>query len=99
MLSTQARVFTRSVTLSSVAPAAERRPARLVTHGNVTWVHADEAMAAPTVTFPLPESIEGDLFLIVEEGDNQPLPIDKATHPPAVRTRCDCSGAPICHCG
>ncbi len=79
VLSTQARVFTRSVTLSSVAPAAERRPARLVTHGNVTWVHADEAMAAPTVTFPLPESIEGDLFLIVEEGDNQPLPIDKAT--------------------
>ncbi len=79
MLSTQARVFKRSVTLSSVAPAAERRPAQLVTHGNVTWVHADEAMAAPTVTFPLPESIEGDLFLIVEEGDNQPLPIDKAT--------------------
>lgn len=79
VLSTQARVFRRSVTLSSVAPAAERRPARLVTHGNVTWVHADEATAAPTVTFPLPESIEGDLFLIVEEGDNQPLPIDKAT--------------------
>ncbi len=79
VLSTQARVFKRSVTLSSVAPAAERRPARLVTHGNVTWVHADEAMAAPTVTFPLPESIEGDLFLIVEEGDNQPLPIEKAT--------------------
>ena len=79
VLSTQARVFKRSVTLSSVVPAAERRPARLVTHGNVTWVHADEATAAPTITFPLPESIEGDLFLIVEEGDNQPLPIDKAT--------------------
>jgi hypothetical protein len=79
VLSTQARVFTRSVTLGSVAPAADRRPARLVTHGNLTWVHADEATAAPAVTFPLPESIEGDLFLIVEEGDNQPLPIEKAT--------------------
>jgi hypothetical protein len=79
VLSTQARVFTRSVTLGSVAPAADRRPARLVMHGNVTWVHADEATAAPTVTFPLPESIEGDLFLIVGEGDNQPLPIEKAT--------------------
>ena len=31
VLTTQARVFRRSVTLSSVAPAAERRPARLVT--------------------------------------------------------------------
>jgi len=79
VLSTQARVFRRSVTLGRVAPAAERRPARLVAHGNVTWVHADETTAAPTVTFPLPESIEGDLFLIVEEGDNQPLPIDKVT--------------------
>jgi hypothetical protein len=79
VLTTQARVFRRSVTLNSVAPAAERRPARLVPHGNVTWVHADETTAAPTVTFPLPESIEGDLFLLVEEGDNQPLPIDKVT--------------------
>lgn len=79
VLSTQARVFRRSVSLNSVVPAAERRPARLDPRGIVTWVHADEATAAPTVTFPLPESIEGELFLIVEEGDNQPLPIDKAT--------------------
>lgn len=79
VLSTQARVFRRSVTLSSVVPAAERRPARLDPHANLTWVHADEATAAPSVTFPLPESIAGELFLIVEEGDNQPLPIDKAT--------------------
>jgi hypothetical protein len=79
VLSTQARVFKRSVTVGSVSRATERIPARLISHGNVTWVHADEAMAAPTVTFPLPESVEGDLFVIVEEGDNQPLPIDKVT--------------------
>jgi hypothetical protein len=50
-----------------------------VTHGNATWVHADQDMAAPTVSFSVPPSVEGDLYLFVDEGDNQPLPIDKVT--------------------
>jgi hypothetical protein len=43
------------------------------------WIHADEAMAAPPMTFAVPHHVDGELFLIVEEGDNQPLAIDKAT--------------------
>jgi hypothetical protein len=76
VLSTRARVFRRSVTLSSVEPAAERRPARLVRHDGAAWTHADEALPAPSLTFPLPVSVRGDVFLLVDEGDNQPLPID-----------------------
>ena len=72
-------MFRRGLSLAGVVPAAERRPPRLVTHGAVNWVHADTATAAPPVTMPLPESIEGDLFVLIEEGDNQPLPIEKAS--------------------
>jgi len=50
-----------------------------LTHGTASWTHADPATAAPAVTLPLPESIDGDLFVLLEEGDNQPLPIEKAT--------------------
>jgi hypothetical protein len=79
VLTTQSRVFRRGLTMASVVPAAERRPARLATHASVNWVHADTATAAPAVTLPLPESIDGDLFVLIEEGDNPPLPIDKVT--------------------
>jgi hypothetical protein len=34
---------------------------------------------APALVFSLPESRRGDLFLLIEEGDNQPLPIEKAS--------------------
>jgi hypothetical protein len=80
VLTTRARVFHRTVTLSSVAPAAERQPARLVNRGSVTWTHADEDTAARPLTFELPDSsLDQDLYLQIDEGDNQPLPIDKAT--------------------
>lgn len=79
VLTTRARVFERAVELSSVAAAAERRPARLVRHDGAKWTHADEALAAPSLMFPLPAAFNGDLFLLVDEGDNQPLPIEKAT--------------------
>lgn len=79
VVTTQARVFRRTISLNRVEPAAERRPERLAEHDRATWVHADELTAAPAVSFALPESVDGAWFLIVEEGDNQPLPIAKAT--------------------
>ena len=80
VLTTKARVFERTVTLSSVAPAVERRPARLVQRGTVTWMHADQDTAAPSLRFDLPDSsLDQDVYLLIDEGDNQPLPIDKAT--------------------
>ena len=80
VLTTKARVFQRTVTLTSIAPAVDRQPARLVQRGAVTWTHADQDTAAPPLTFELPDSsFAQDLYLLIDEGDNQPLPIDKAT--------------------
>jgi hypothetical protein len=79
VLTTQARVFQRSITLGVVTTASDRQPARFVERGAMTWAHSDQETAAPSLTFPLPDSSNGELFLVVEEGDNQPLPIDKAT--------------------
>lgn len=79
VLTTQSRVFRRALSLVTVVPAAERRPARLAAHATANWTHVDPETAAPALTMRLPESIEGDLFVLIEEGDNQPLPIDKAS--------------------
>ena len=78
-LTTRARVFKRTVTLGTLIAATERQPARFISHADHLWVHADEATPAPGLTFSMPESIGGDLMLLVEEGDNQPLPIEKTT--------------------
>ena len=79
VLTTQSRVFRRGVSLAGVVPAAERRPARLATHASLNWVHANPETAAPAVTLRLPESVDSELFVLIDEGDNQPLPIDRAT--------------------
>lgn len=79
VLTTRARVFSRMATLAVSMPAADRQPARFVPLSSKPWLHADEATAAPSLTFDVPERPGGELFLVVEEGDNQPLPIDKAT--------------------
>ena len=79
MLTTRARVFKRTLTLGTLVAATERQPARFISHADHLWVHADEGTPAPGISFVMPESLNGDLMLLVEEGDNQPLPIEKAT--------------------
>ena len=79
VLTTRARVFERTVTIGMVVPAQERTPARFQRLDGARWTHADEATAAAPLSFALPDSRRGDLFLLIEEGDNQPLPIEKAT--------------------
>lgn len=80
VLTTKARVFQRAVTIGSVVPAGERQPARFVRRGEATWTHADQDVAAAPLTFGLPDSaLDQDLYLLIDEGDNQPLPIDQAT--------------------
>ena len=78
VLTTRARVFKRTVMLGSTSTATERQPERFFTYATLPWVHADDAVAAPSLAFNLPESIDRELLLVVEEGDNQPLPIEKA---------------------
>lgn len=79
VLTTRARVFRRTATLGVAIPATDRQPARFAQLATVPWVHADESVSAPPLTFAVPSRFTGDLFLVVDEGDNQPLPIDKAT--------------------
>ena len=80
MLTTKARVFQRTVTIGTIEPATERREARFVRHGGATWIHANQDLPAPALSFTLPDSaITEDVFLLVDEGDNQALPIDKVT--------------------
>jgi hypothetical protein len=79
VLTTRARVFKREATLGVVTAATDRQPARLNMLETKSWIHADEAVGAPSLTFAVPDRVNGDLFLIVDEGDNQPLPIEKAT--------------------
>jgi hypothetical protein len=80
VLTTKARVFQRAVTIATISPASERQPARLVHRGDATWTHADQDSAAPPLTFSLPDSaLIEDVYVLIDEGDNQPLPIDKVT--------------------
>lgn len=79
VVTTRARVFQRAVTLGVIVPPADRRPAEFSRLDGATWTHADQSTAAPPLTFALPDARRGDLFLLIEEGDNQPLPIEKAT--------------------
>ncbi len=80
VLTTKARVFQRTVIIATVSPASDRQPARLVHRGNATWTHADQDTAAPPLTFSLPDSaVVEDVYVLIDEGDNQPLPIDKVT--------------------
>lgn len=79
VLTTRARVFQRTVRFGTLTAPTERQPSRFISHAQHSWVHADEATPAPSITFIVPESIIGDRMLLVEEGDNQPLPIEKAT--------------------
>ena len=79
VLTTRARVFQRTATIGYVTKSTSRQPAQFVPLESKSWVHADEGMTAPAITFAFPERTNGAMFLIVEEGDNQPLPIERAS--------------------
>ena len=77
---TRARVFSRSVTIAALVPPTPRyRESRLITLSTHAWSHADEESAAPALTVDVPEERAGEIVVLVDEGDNQPLPIEKAT--------------------
>ena len=78
-LETRTRVFQREVTLAELVPANEReREPRLRTLGGARWVHADQASHPVPLVFDVPERRRGDLILLIDEGDNQPLAIERA---------------------
>ncbi len=79
VLTTGTRVFTRQVAAFvrwDPQPGRERVGARRI--ASATWAHADPEEPPPHVTFELPPLETADLVLIVDEGDNAPLPIESA---------------------
>ncbi len=79
VLSTPARVFAREVRLvevptASLEPRGDREPGER-TVDQADWRHADPEIPAPALTLDLPSSPGTRFELLVEEGDNAPLPL------------------------
>ena len=80
VLHTDARVFDRQVALEMLPPAdADARSRTPVTLVGMAWRHADPELPAPALTLDVPPVPVADLSLIVDEGDNAPLPLHDAT--------------------
>ena len=79
VLSTSARVFKRPIHVAvEREPDRRRRDPWIETLGTATWVHADQDTPASALVMSLPSVDAKDVLLIVEEGDNTPLPIGSA---------------------
>jgi hypothetical protein len=74
VLVTPARVFERGVTV--LARRGGRDGGRWDTRAWDTWRHADPDHPAPSLVLALPSMDTTDLRLVVDEGDNQPLPLE-----------------------
>lgn len=76
---TSARVFQRSVQVGVVRPADwNRREASFDALTSTTWRHTDEQAVAPALTLQLGPMDATELWLVVDEGDNAPLPLSRA---------------------
>jgi hypothetical protein len=62
-----------------IAPTERRREHSFTPLATTNWIHADQDTAAPALVMNVPERRGGELWLTVDEGDNQPLPIERAT--------------------
>ena len=81
VIHTDARVFDREVALEMLPsaeddPRARSGPIRVAA---TTWRHADPELAAPALSMALPALRVAELSLVVDEGDNAPLPLRDAT--------------------
>jgi hypothetical protein len=89
-ISTTARVFDRVVSVAVERPpdgamggpgggtGRFRRDAWLDVIANTRWVHADQERATMPLTVELPALHATDVLVIVDEGDNTPLPLGTA---------------------
>ena len=79
VLTTSARVFERSITVGiEREPNQRRRDVWFETIAQAGWVHADQDTPALALTLDLSSADAKALLVIVEEGDNTPLPLTKA---------------------
>jgi hypothetical protein len=78
-ISTTARVFDRGISIAVERPPTERRrDAWLETVTTTRWVHADQERETMPLTLSLPALHATDVLIVVDEGDNSPLPLGPA---------------------
>jgi len=90
VLHTDARVFERQVTLEMYPSPDDDPRARAgpITIASMTWRQSNPDWAAPALTIDVPPLRVGELQLVIDEGDNAPLPIrDASLLLPAYRLR------------
>lgn len=90
VIQTDARVFDREVELQMLPSAADDPRARSgpVTIAAAAWRHADPELPAPALSMELPALRVTELSLVIDEGDNAPLPLrDASLLLPAYRLR------------
>jgi hypothetical protein len=80
VLRTTARVFDRHLRFFAVSPAAETRDrGRFLAVASARWTHSDPDASCPPLTIELPQIPSDQLWLVVDEGDNSRLPIERPT--------------------
>jgi hypothetical protein len=79
VLTSSARVFRRDLRiLIERNPYDKRQKPWTESVVEATWMHADPETAAPALTLKIPTIQATEAILVVEEGDNTPLPITSA---------------------
>jgi hypothetical protein len=76
VLTTSARVFDRDVVLRSVAD--DHRNRRVSTLASATWRSADPDLLPPALTFDASLQNVRAVEVVIDEGDNAPLPLASA---------------------
>jgi hypothetical protein len=80
VITTSARVFRRNISiLIEKNPFNERQKPWTESIAEATWGHADPEIAAPALTLKIPSLKTTEAMVVVEEGDNSPLPITSIT--------------------
>jgi hypothetical protein len=76
---TSGRIFQRSVQAGIVRPPdRSRREASFDVLATTMWRHTDEQAATPALSLQIGPTDATELWLIVDEGDNAPLPLGRA---------------------
>jgi hypothetical protein len=79
VITTSARVFERAITVGvEREPDRRHRDPWFEPLTRIAWAHTDQDHLAPALILPLPSADAKTLFVIVEEGDNSPLPLTAA---------------------
>jgi hypothetical protein len=79
VFTTSARVFRRNFrVLIEKNPFNERQEPWTESIAEATWSHADPEFTAQAITLKIPSLKTTEALLIIEEGDNSPLPITSA---------------------